>query len=51
VFPEPPEAGDDEGGTPEAAEKKPSLTAVPKTKPKSSPGFGGGSGPEPEPSA
>jgi cell division protease FtsH len=45
---EPPESGDDEGGSPEKDEK-PSLTAVPKTKPKSSPGFGDG-GPEPEPS-
>ena len=47
---DPPESDDSAGGTPEA-EKKPSLTAVPKTKPKPSPGFGGGSGPEPEPSA
>ncbi|WP_371226147.1 ATP-dependent zinc metalloprotease FtsH [Roseovarius sp. 2305UL8-3] len=46
---EPPEEDDDESGTPEAAEK-PSLTAIPKTKPKSSPGLGEG-GPEPEPSA
>lgn len=47
---EPPEADDDDSGSPQAAEK-PSLTAVPKTKPKSSPGLGGGTGPEPEPSA
>jgi len=46
---EPPEAGDDEGSAPEE-KKKPSLTAIPKTKPKSSPGLGEG-GPEPEPSA
>ena len=46
---DPPEADDDEGGAPEA-DDKPSLTAIPKTKPKSSPGLGEG-GPEPEPSA
>jgi cell division protease FtsH len=35
---EPPQSKDDAGGTPEAAEeKKPSLTAVPKTKPKAKP--------------
>ncbi|SEM61290.1 membrane protease FtsH catalytic subunit [Roseovarius tolerans] len=44
---EPPEAGDDDGGAAEAA--KPSVTAIPKTKPKSSPGSGDG-GLEPEPS-
>ena len=44
---EPPEAGDDDGGAAEAA--KPSVTAIPKTKPKSSPGAGDG-GLEPEPS-
>ena len=46
---EPPEADDDEGSAPEE-KKKPSLTAIPKTKPKSAPGLGEG-GPEPEPSA
>ena len=46
---EPPEADDDDSGTPEASET-PSLTAIPKTKPKPSPGLGEG-GPEPEPSA
>jgi len=46
---EPPEAGDDDDGSPEKDEK-PSFTAIPKTKPKSSPGLGDG-GPEPEPSA
>jgi cell division protease FtsH len=44
---EPPEAGDGDGGAAEAA--KPSVTAIPKTKPKSSPGSGKG-GLEPEPS-
>jgi len=46
---EPPEAGDDDDGSSEKDEK-PSFTAIPKTKPKSSPGLGDG-GPEPEPSA
>ncbi len=46
---EPPESGDDDGSTPEK-EDKPSLTAIPKTKPKASPGIGD-RGPEPEPSA
>jgi len=46
---EPPEADDDEGNTPEA-DKKPSFTAIPKTKPRSSPGAGDGGGMEPEPS-
>ncbi len=46
---EPPESGDDDDGSPEKDEK-PSLTAIPKTKPKSNPGLGDG-GPEPEPSA
>jgi len=44
---EPPSADDDDDGTPEAA--KPSLAAIPKTKPKSSRGAGDG-GLEPEPS-
>jgi cell division protease FtsH len=46
---EPPEAGDDDDGSPEK-DDKPSVTAIPKTKPKPSPGLGDG-GPEPEPSA
>jgi cell division protease FtsH len=45
---EPPEAGDDDG-SPEK-EDVPSVTAIPKTNPKPSPGLGDG-GPEPEPSA
>ncbi|WP_417728797.1 ATP-dependent zinc metalloprotease FtsH [Roseovarius sp.] len=44
---EPPAAGDDEDGGAEA--NKPSVTAIPKTKPKSAPGTGDG-GLEPEPS-
>jgi cell division protease FtsH len=44
---DPPMADDDDGGTPE--EVKPSLAAIPKTKPKSSRGAGDG-GLEPEPS-
>ena len=44
---EPPEA-DDDGSAPEK-DDKPSVTAIPKTKPKSSSGLGDG-GPEPEPS-
>ncbi|WP_111735229.1 ATP-dependent zinc metalloprotease FtsH [Roseovarius amoyensis] len=44
---EPPHSDDDDGGSPEKDET-PSLTAVPKTKPKSSPGTGDG-GLEPEP--
>jgi len=44
---EPPESNDD-GNAPEK-EEKPSVTAIPKTKPKSSPGSGEG-GMEPEPS-
>ncbi|GGO58784.1 membrane protease FtsH catalytic subunit [Roseovarius pacificus] len=44
---EPPEA-DDDGSAPEK-DNKPSVTAIPKTKPKSSSGLGDG-GPEPEPS-
>jgi cell division protease FtsH len=44
---EPPES-DDDGSAPEK-EEKPSVTAIPKTKPKSSPGSGEG-GMEPEPS-
>jgi len=44
---EPPSADDDDDGTPEAA--KPSLAAIPKTKPKPSRGAGDG-GLEPEPS-
>ncbi|UZD89659.1 ATP-dependent zinc metalloprotease FtsH [Cognatishimia activa] len=44
---EPPQADDDEGGTPEKDEK-PSLTAIPKTKPRDKSGDGGM---EPEPSA
>ena len=44
---EPPEDEDDGGGTPEK-DDAPSVTAIPKTKPKSSPGAGDG-GMEPEP--
>ncbi|WP_297776499.1 ATP-dependent zinc metalloprotease FtsH [uncultured Roseovarius sp.] len=44
---EPPAADDDDDGTAEAM--KPSVTAIPKTKPKSTPGTGDG-GLEPEPS-
>ena len=44
---DPPEADDDEGGTPEAV--KPSLIAIPKTKPRPARGAGDG-GLEPEPS-
>jgi cell division protease FtsH len=44
---EPPSADDDDEGTPEAA--KPSLAAIPKTKPKPTRGAGDG-GLEPEPS-
>jgi cell division protease FtsH len=44
---DPPMADDDDGGTPEVV--KPSLAAIPKTKPKSSRGAGDG-GLEPEPS-
>ncbi|KRS12980.1 cell division protein FtsH [Roseovarius atlanticus] len=43
----PPEADDDQGGTPQK-DDKPSLTAIPKTKPKSTPPEGGM---EPEPTA
>ncbi|MWD27698.1 ATP-dependent zinc metalloprotease FtsH [Aquicoccus sp. SCR17] len=43
---EPPQAGDDQGGSPEK-EDKPSVTAIPKTKPKPKPS----GGLEPEPSA
>ncbi len=46
---EPPEDDSDASGTPEAS-GTPSVTAIPKTKPKSNPGLGEG-GPEPEPSA
>ncbi|QGX99269.1 ATP-dependent metallopeptidase FtsH/Yme1/Tma family protein [Roseovarius faecimaris] len=47
---EPPEEDDgNDAGTPEKVDT-PSLTAIPKTKPKSNPGLGEG-GPEPEPSA
>jgi cell division protease FtsH len=46
---EPPEADDEDGSAPAEAEEKPSLIAIPKTKPKSSPGGDGGM--EPEPSA
>jgi cell division protease FtsH len=45
---EPPEADDDEGSAPAAG--KPSLIAIPKTKPKSARGDGGDGGLEPEPS-
>jgi cell division protease FtsH len=45
---DPPHAGDDDGGS-GAVEDKPSLTAIPKTKPKSKPSGDGGL--EPEPSA
>ncbi|MFO7758453.1 MAG: ATP-dependent zinc metalloprotease FtsH [Roseovarius sp.] len=45
---DPPESGDDSGGAGEAS-KKPSVTAIPKTKPKPSSGSGDG-GLEPEPS-
>ena len=44
---EPPQS-DDDGSAPEK-DDKPSVTAIPKTKPKSSPGSGDG-GMEPEPS-
>ena len=44
---EPPQAGDDDNGTPEA-EDKPSVTAIPKTKTKAKPGD---PGLEPEPTA
>ena len=44
---DPPE-GEDDGSAP-ATEEKPSVSAIPKTRPKSSPGAGGGL--EPEPSA
>ncbi|MEE2944171.1 MAG: ATP-dependent zinc metalloprotease FtsH [Pseudomonadota bacterium] len=44
---EPPQSDDDEGGTPEK-EEKPSLTAIPKTKPR---GKSGDGGMEPEPTA
>lgn len=44
---EPPQSDDDEGGTPEK-EEKPSLTAIPKTKPRDKSGDGGM---EPEPTA
>ncbi|MGM0741532.1 MAG: ATP-dependent zinc metalloprotease FtsH [Pseudomonadota bacterium] len=47
---EPPDSDDDSGGSPEK-EEKPSLTAIPKTKPKAAPGKLGDGGPEPEPSA
>ena len=46
---EPPEAGDDQGGASVKEDDKPSVTAIPKTKPKSTPGAGDG-GLEPEPS-
>jgi len=46
---ESPEADDDEGGSAPEAGGKPSLIAIPKTKPKSLPG-GGDGGMEPEPS-
>ncbi|MBW4985001.1 ATP-dependent zinc metalloprotease FtsH [Mameliella sp. CS4] len=45
---DPPHAGDDDGGS-GAVEEKPSVTAIPKTKPKSKPSGDGGL--EPEPSA
>ena len=44
---DPPEADDDQGGTPQK-DDTPSLTAIPKTKPKSTPPDGGL---EPEPKA
>ncbi|MEO1140527.1 MAG: ATP-dependent zinc metalloprotease FtsH [Pseudomonadota bacterium] len=44
---EPPESDDDEGSAPDTDEKKPSLTAIPKTKPKAAPGGDGGMEPEP----
>ncbi|WP_338548899.1 ATP-dependent zinc metalloprotease FtsH [Roseovarius phycicola] len=47
---EPPEADDDSGSAPSAEDDKPSLTAIPKTKPRSEPKSGDG-GMEPEPSA
>lgn len=46
---EPPEAGDQSGGSSVKEDDKPSVTAIPKTKPKSAPDAGGG-GLEPEPS-
>ncbi len=47
---DPPSAGDDDGGSDEVTDDKPSVTAIPKTKPKSKPAGGDGSL-EPEPSA
>ena len=44
----PPQADDDEGGDAPEAEEKPSVTAIPKTKPRSKPDEGGM---EPEPTA
>ncbi|ETX15158.1 cell division protein FtsH [Roseivivax halodurans JCM 10272] len=46
---DPPSAGDDGAGTPVIEDDKPSVTAIPKTKPKSKPAGDGGL--EPEPSA
>ncbi len=46
---EPPEAGDQSGGSSVKEDDKPSVTAIPKTKPKSAPDAGDG-GLEPEPS-
>ncbi|MHA6347103.1 ATP-dependent zinc metalloprotease FtsH [Roseivivax sp. CAU 1761] len=44
---EPPQAGDDDAGSPSPEEDKPSLTAIPKTKPKAKPAGEGGLEPEP----
>ena len=44
---DPPSAGDDGAGTPEVEDDKPSVTAIPKTKPKSKPAGDGGLEPEP----
>ena len=46
---QPPEAGDDDDDGAAEKDEKPSVTAIPKTKPKPSSGLGDG-GPEPEPS-
>ncbi|ETX30211.1 ATP-dependent zinc metalloprotease FtsH [Roseivivax isoporae] len=44
---EPPTSGDDDAGAGAAADEKPSLTAIPKTKGKAKPADGGGLEPEP----
>ncbi|SLN67622.1 ATP-dependent zinc metalloprotease FtsH [Roseivivax jejudonensis] len=47
---EPPQSGDDDKGAGEIKDDRPSVTAIPKTKPKSKPA-GGDGGMEPEPTA